>query len=258
MRNAFAIAKVVLLEMYRRKDFYVLFILTTLITLAMGSVILFHDPQIVRYLKDLCLFLILASSLFIAIGATARQIPAERESRTIFPLMAKPVSRAEILIGKFLGCWLACGVALLFFYIFFACVVAAREHSLPLASYFQAITLHWAMLAIIVGMTLLGSIVFTAVSSNITIAFIAVVFILLVGRHLHKVALHMNEIAGTLITGLYFIIPHLELFDVRDLIVHDWPTIPWAYWFIAIVYAGVYSALLLLASWLVFRRKVLQ
>jgi Cu-processing system permease protein len=258
MRNVFAIAKVVLLEMYRRKDFYVLFIVTVLITAVMGSVTFFHDPNIVRYLKDLCLFLILASSIFIAIGATARQIPAERESRTIFPLMAKPVSRAEILAGKFLGCWLACGAALLIFYIFFACVVLAREHSLPLAAYLQAATLHWAMLAIIVGMTLLGSLVFTAVSSNVTIAFISVVFILLVGRHLHKVALHMNEVSGTFITGIYYVIPHIELFDVRDLIVHDWGAIPWAYWLIAIVYAAVYSMLLLLASWLIFRRKVLQ
>lgn len=258
MRNVFAIAKVVLLEMYRRKDFYVLFIVTVLITATMGSVTFFHDPNIVRYLKDVCLFLILASSLFIAIGATARQIPAEKESRTIFPLMAKPVSRAEILTGKFLGCWLACGAALLIFYVFFACVVAAHEHSLPLANYFQAATLHWAMLAVVVAMTLLGSLVFTAVSSNITITFIAVVFILLVGRHLHKVALHMNEAFGVAVTGLYFIIPHLELFDVRDLIVHDWPPIPWGYWLIAIVYAAAYSALLLLASWLVFRKRVLQ
>lgn len=258
MRNVFAIAKVVLLEMYRRKDFYVLFIVTVLITAVMGSVTFFHDSSIVRYLKDLCLFLILASSIFIAIGATARQIPAEREARTIFPLMAKPVSRAEILAGKFLGCWLACGAALLIFYIFFACVVAAREHSLPLAAYLQALTLHWAMLAIIVGMTLLGSLVFTAVSSNVTIAFISVVFILLVGRHLHKVALHMNVVSGTFITGVYYIIPHIELFDVRDLIVHDWGAISWTYWLIAIVYAAVYSMLLLLASWLIFRRKALQ
>lgn len=258
MRNISAISKVVLLEMYRRRDFYVLFIVTVLITAVMGSVTFFGDEKIVRYLKDICLFLIWASSLFIAIGATARQIPAERESRTIFPLMAKPVSRAEILIGKWLGCWLACGVALVVFYVFFGCVVAAREHEWPLANYFQAWSLHWAMIGIVVAMTLLGSLVLTAVSSNITITFIAALFILLVGRHLHKVALSMSETSGTLITGLYYLIPHLELFDVRDLIVHDWPLIPWGVWTIAIAYAAVYTALLLLASWLVFRRKPLQ
>ena len=35
--NILAIAGVVLKEMYRRKDFYVLFVLTALITLVMGS-----------------------------------------------------------------------------------------------------------------------------------------------------------------------------------------------------------------------------
>ena len=62
-----------------------------------------------RYLKDVCLLLIWISSLVIAITTTARQIPAERESRTIFPLLAKPVRRGELIVGKFLGCWLACG-----------------------------------------------------------------------------------------------------------------------------------------------------
>jgi len=258
MRNVTALAHVVLLEMYRRKDFYVLFIVTVLLTAVMGSVTFFNDPNIIRYLKDICLFLIWASSLFIAIGAAARQIPAERESRTIFPLMAKPVSRMQILVGKWLGCWVACGAALLIFYVFFGCVAAAREHEWPLANYFQAAVLHWAMLAIVVALTLFGSIVFTAISSNVTITFIAVVFILLTGRHLHKIALSLNELNAALLTGLYYILPHLELFDVRDLIVHKWPLIPWGDWVIALIYAAAYTGLVLLASWLVFRKKVLQ
>jgi ABC-type transport system involved in multi-copper enzyme maturation permease subunit len=258
MKKIFAISNVVLLEMYRRKDFYVLFIVTALVTAVMGSVTFFNSTQIVRYLKALCLFLIWASSLFIAIGATARQLPAESESRTIFPLMAKPVSRAQILLGKFLGCWLACGVALVIFYAFFGCVAATREQHWPLANYFQAWTLHWAMLSIVVAMTLLGSLVLTAVSSNITITFIATVAILLVGRYLHKVALSMSELSAIAITGLYYVIPHLELFDVRDRIVQDWPPIPWGIWLIALLYAAAYTALLLLVSWLVFRRKVLR
>ena len=114
------------------------------------------------------------------------------------------------------------------------------------------------MLGIVVAMTLFGSLVLTAVSSNITITFIATVAILLVGRYLHKVALSMTEPSATIITGLYYVIPHLELFDVRDLIVHNWPLIPWGIWLIALAYAAAYTALLLLLSWLAFRRKVLQ
>jgi len=128
MKNSLAIAKVVVLEMYRRKDFYVLLALVVLITGLMGSVTFFDDPKIGRYLKEICLGLIWLSSLFIAIATMARQLPAERESRTIFPLMAKPVSRGQVLLGKFLGCWFASCVALLVFYIFFDFLTASRKH----------------------------------------------------------------------------------------------------------------------------------
>ena len=48
--------------------------------------------KIVRYLKEICLLLIWISSLVIAITTTARQIPAEREHRTLLPLLAKPLT----------------------------------------------------------------------------------------------------------------------------------------------------------------------
>ena len=92
MRSIFAIAGVVILEMYRRKEFYVLFILTIVICLVMGSINIFNQPSVIRYIKDLCLLLIWVSSLIIAITTTARQIPAEREQRTLLPLLAKPLA----------------------------------------------------------------------------------------------------------------------------------------------------------------------
>jgi hypothetical protein len=72
-----AIAAVVIRELYRRKDFYVLFVLTALITLVLGSVNFFSEEKVVRYLKEICLFLIWVSSLVIAIttARTARCSP---------------------------------------------------------------------------------------------------------------------------------------------------------------------------------------
>src|SRR5689334_6979641 len=99
--NSRAIGGLVIKELFRRKDFYALFILTALITLILGSVNFFNEANIVRYLKEICLFLIWVSSLVIAITTAARQIPAERESRTIFPLLAKPVTRSHVILGKF-------------------------------------------------------------------------------------------------------------------------------------------------------------
>ena len=255
MKNSLAIAKVVVLEMYRRKDFYVLLALTVLITGLMGSVTFFDDPKIGRYLKEICLGLIWLSSLFIAIATMARQLPAERESRTIFPLMAKPVSRGQVLFGKYLGCWFSSCVALLVFYVFFGLVAASREHQWPVGNYLQVWTLHCMMLAVVIALTLLGSLLMSSVAGNATMIVVITVGILLVGRHLHKVGLRSGALPGTLLTGLYYLIPHLELFDVRDLIIHSWPLIAWPIWGIAVLYALVYAALLLFASWLVFRKK---
>lgn len=258
MINERAIAGVVLLEMLRRKDFYVLFVLTMVITALMGSVTFFNDPSIGRYLKEICLLLIWASSLFIAIGCTARQLPAERESRTVFPLLAKPVTRGQILVGKFFGCWLAVGVALVVFYLFFGLVAASREHHWPVGNYFQAWSLHWAMLGIVIAATLVGSLVLSSVSANLTLVTLGCIGLLLMGRHLNKVAIQMGDVSGTVLYAIYYIVPHLELFDVRSLIVHNWPLIPWGVWLIALVYAAVYSAILLLVAWVAFRRKPLH
>jgi ABC-type transport system involved in multi-copper enzyme maturation permease subunit len=258
MNKSLALAGVTIKELYRRKDFYVLFVLTVLITLIMASASIFNDDKIVRYLKEICLLLIWISALFIAVGTAARQIPAERENRTIFPLLAKPITRAHVVVGKFLGTWLACGMALIVFYFFLGVISASREHQWPALNYFQALWLQWMFLAVVIAMVLWGSLIFAAPSSNATICVVVVVGILLLGRHLNQVALQQHEPMSTVIYVFYFLIPHLEWFDVRDLIIHNKGLIDWLDWFLATLYALAYTAIFLFAAWLVFRRKVLN
>jgi ABC-type transport system involved in multi-copper enzyme maturation permease subunit len=258
MKNVRLVSWVVLKESIRRKDFYVLFVVTAVITLVMGSVNFFHDNHIVRYLKEICLLLIWISSLVIAITMAARQLPAEHETRTIFPLLAKPISRTEVLLGKFFGCWIALAVALVAFYIFFGLMAMTKEHYWPLTNYFQAIWLHWVMLGVVIAMSLLGSLLFSAVSANVTISFVVVTFILMLGRHLDKVALQVGEPARTGLEALFFVMPHLEFFDVRDLVIHDWPAIHWLVCVKATAYGLVYGAFFLLAACLFFRQRPLN
>jgi len=258
MNTVFALSGVVIKELYRRKDFYVLFVLTALITLVLGAVNFFNDDRIVKYLKEVCLLLIWVSSLVIAIGTTARQIPAERENRTIFPLLAKPVSRWQVILGKFFGCWFACGLSLVLFYVFFLLLSGTREHQWPLLQYLQTFVLHWALLGIVVSLVLLGSVLLSAPSSNATIAFIVVLGILFVGRHLNTVALQQPEPLSTLVYTIYFLIPHLEWFDVRDLVIYGQNLVGWGDCLLAMIYAAVYSLLLLAAAWVAFRRKALN
>ena len=301
MNNILAISGIVIKELYRRKDFYVLFVLTALITLLLGSVSFFNDQKIVRYLKEVCLLLIWISSLVIAIGTAARQIPAERENRTIFPLLAKPVTRGQFIMGKFLGCWMACGVALVVFYVFFGVVSESRgrsdssavgsattvatvahdasskadehdhaaagsehhdehkgtDHRSVVLNYVQALWLHWLMLGVVTAMVLLGSVVLSAPSASVTISFIGVIGILLLGEHLNKVALRQPQpLQAILYTG-YFLIPHLEWFDIRDRVIYDQPPIAIVDCGLAALYAIAYTGLFLFLAWFVFRRKTL-
>jgi len=258
MNNIFAVAGVVIKELYRRKDFYVLFIVTILICVMMASVNIYNDAHIVRYLKEICLLLIWICSLVVAVTTTARQIPAERENRTLLPLLAKPLTRVQLIVGKFLGCWLACGLTLVCFYIFFGALSASREHQWPLMNYFQAAMLHWFMLGIVVAMALLGSLVFAAPSSNSTICFVIIGGILFAARHLDQVALTLREPLRTVVYSLYFAIPHLELFDLRDLVIHNWPLIEWKYFGLALLYALFYMGVFLVAACQVFRRKAVN
>jgi len=258
MKNIFAVAGVVIKELYRRKDFYVLFIVTVLICLVMASVNVFNDAKVARYLKEICLLLVWISSLVIAVTTTARQIPAEKENRTLLPLLAKPISRSELIFGKFFGCWFACGLTLLVFYLFFGILSGAKEHEWPLLDYLQAAVMHWFLLGIIVAMSLLGSLVFAAPSSNSTICFVIIGGILFVGRHLDQVATSMREPLRTVVNTLYYIVPHMEFYDLRDLIIHNWPVLEWKYILLALLYAAAYILVFLTGACLVFRRKAVN
>jgi len=259
MKTIFALAGVVIKELYRRKDFYVLFILTIVICVIMASVNIFNDNSIVRYLKELCLLLIWISSLVIAITTTARQIPAEREQRTLLPLLAKPLTRSQLVFGKFLGCWLACGLVLICFYVFFGALAASREHSWPLLNYFQAAFLHWMVLGVVIAMTLLGSLVFAAPSSNSTICFVIGATILSVGKYLDMIALSLREPGRSIIYSVFFAIPHLEwTFGMKNLIIHDWPLVKWGVVGFATLYGAAYTGLFLGLACFLFRRKPLS
>jgi ABC-type transport system involved in multi-copper enzyme maturation permease subunit len=210
-------------------------------------------------MKELALLLIWVCSLVIAISTAARQLHAEKENRTIFPLLAKPVSRAQLLLGKFFGCWIACGLALLVFYLFIGVVAASREHTLDVGSYLVAMLLHWGALAVVVGMALLGSIIFAAPSSNGTICFIVALGILFLERHLNTVALEAGGLLGNVIYSIYFILPRLDwAFEVREFLIFRDPMPAMTIWMQALLFYGGYAALLLLAAWLLFRRRALN
>ena len=79
------------------------------------------------------------------------------------------------------------------------------------------------------------------------------------GRYLDTVALSLPEPVRSIVYAIYYAIPHLEIpFDMRNLIVHDWPLIGWNFVGLDALYLLAYAAVFLVAACLVFRRKAVN
>lgn len=105
MRNFFIITWTVWIEYLRRKDFYVvliltgLFVLSALVARALG--VRTADEAFFLMSFGLSLAWLLAGVLTIMLAS--RQLPREFDQRTLYPLLARPLSRITFLAGKITG-----------------------------------------------------------------------------------------------------------------------------------------------------------
>ena len=104
-----SVARAALLDLRRRRDFAVagglLGVLALL--LAGGRAMGVEDPATGTFLLNLGLSLAAGTAQVLTLLLAARQFPEEVENRTLYPLLARPVGRTEILLGKWGGCLLA-------------------------------------------------------------------------------------------------------------------------------------------------------
>jgi hypothetical protein len=55
--------------------------------------------------------------------------------------------------------------------------------------------------------------------------------------------------------ALYYLLPHFELFDLRQRLVHDWGPAPWPVVAGVLLYGALMSATFVLLAWLGYRRR---
>ena len=104
-----------LLESIRRKDLYVALILAVVMIGAAAMIGNFGVNGLEIFLKDVTLNVISLLSLLLAILFAARQIPEEVSRRTVYPLLARPIGRGDLIFGKFLGAFALSVLSLLLF-----------------------------------------------------------------------------------------------------------------------------------------------
>jgi hypothetical protein len=124
-----AIARNTLTELTRQKVFYIVLIFALLLIATSGFMAQLSFQQEFQVLKDVSLG---AMSIFIsllAIAGTATLLSREIEDRTIYTVLAKPVSRFEYLTGRLAGMLLLLGFSLALMSALFFVVLYAREQT---------------------------------------------------------------------------------------------------------------------------------
>lgn len=106
-----ALARGVVLESVRRKDLWVVAILGFLILMSAGAIGFFGFQGLESFAKDLAASVLGLFSTIVAIVVSTRLLPEELRHRTLYPLLARPISRFDLLAGKYLGATLVTWVA---------------------------------------------------------------------------------------------------------------------------------------------------
>ena len=254
MRQIWTLAKNTWKEAFRKKDFYIFVIFLIIFLVVLSFENFFNVPGISRYVKDLGFSITWFFSLIIAVTFSARQIPSEIESHTIYPLLAKPVTRIHMILGKFFGAVIASGLAFSIFYILLALVSRMKGEGIRPMLFIQSYICGVLFLSFISALSICLSIYLT-LSANVTISFILYFFIVWFGDRFQSLLVLSNKIASFIYNILYYLIPHFEFYDMRIRVAHSWEPLPIAVILAIFLYTVCYVFFLLLIAHIGFRRK---
>lgn len=246
-----AIAKNTFKETIRDKILYAILgfaVLFIVLTIYMGSISLGEDLKIIR---DFGLAGIYIFGLIITIFLGTSLIYKEIEKRTIYILLSKPVSAKEIILGKFLGLFFSISLATILMAGVYIIVVATKSGEFDgrglLAILFQLFET-----MVFVSLTILFSSFarpFSAMIYSILIVFIGHSLSLLV-----KFGDKSSWVFKNIAVFLYYGLPNLEKFNIRNLVVHN-QSVSTTQIALAFLYALSYSVILLLLASSALKRQ---
>lgn len=239
-------------ESARNKMFYLLVFFGILFALSSKLISFLTLGDSMKVLKDTGLAAINFFCVLIAIFTGINLVYKEIEKKTIFNILSKPVSRDHFIIGKFFGLALTMLVALaamaaIFFLLVF---LAGGGFDFKLLLYFFMLYLE---LLIIVAISLL----FSSFSTPI-LSFIFTVSLYLIGHIMWTFnefkSLLQSKLWIKLAQALYYILPNLDKFNIKNEVVLDLPLQTTTILF-AILYGLVYILALLTVTVMIFRKR---
>jgi ABC-type transport system involved in multi-copper enzyme maturation permease subunit len=265
VRVTAAIAISVFRESVRDKVLYNLVFFAMLLMAASYLIGQLTAGQDVKIIKDLGLSATSLFGLFIAVFIGIGLVSKEVERRSIYSLLAKPITRGQLVLGKYCGLTLTLGVNIGVMALALYTVLAYMTWGLPPEArlvwetapldpaLMKAVLLIFFELMLVTALALF----FSTFSSPMLSA--ALTFGLYIVGHfsgdLRNFQLVVDSpAAARFARGLYWVLPNLAQFDVKSDVVHG-VHVPLGYMAMTGAYAAVYVAMLLAISMLVFSRR---
>jgi len=251
MKAVWAIAKLTIREAIRNKILYLLLgfaVLLISFSWIIGKLTVGDELKI---MKDLCISSIHIFGVLITIFIGITLIFKEMEKRTIYLVISKPIHRYQFLFGKFLGLAVTLlGVLVVLVAGFYAVIALRGEPSPRVLLAFYPMYLEWLIVAAI-------AILFSSFSTPLLSTMLT--FSAFLMGHLTESLLVLKDrlsskFADLILSGLFYALPNLELFNIRSQMVHNLP-LPAGYLITALVYWFLYLGTLLLFASYLFQKK---
>ena len=254
--RCFSIVEIMFKELIRKKDFYILFVFLVIIMAILASQNFFNIEGVSRYLLDFGYTFSMFFSLIVAITFSAKQIPTEIDKKTIYPLLAKPISRGGILLGKYIGGFCVAVLSYTLFYLVFSFFYVyygdGINYVLLSQGYFFGVLFLVLMTSIVVFFS-----TFLTSAANFTISFLLYIIVNMASPGIKDLMFATKGTLSYFYGIIYYLIPHFEFYDLRIRLTHSWDALP--FWVIGAVtcYTLIYAGTFFYAATIVFRRRKL-
>ena len=247
-----AIAGITFKEAKRDRVLYLLFFFAALGIVGSRVLAILTVGDRVKIIKDVGLASISLFGILMAILIGTGLVYKEIDKKTIYTLLAKPLHRAEFILGKFLGLVLTLFVMAAAMTVIFLAIVYA--HTLRIeAGLLVAVAYTFLELVLITAVAILFSSFSTPILSSLFA--LGFTFIGHLSWGLKLILQKMKPGLGrTLVRGLHLVLPDLENFNFRTEVVHGL-RIPPGIYVSAFLYGICYTAFLLGLAVLIFRRR---
>jgi ABC-type transport system involved in multi-copper enzyme maturation permease subunit len=221
--------------------------------------------QDVKIIKDLGLAATSIFGLFIAVFIGIGLVSKEVERRSIYSLLAKPISRPQFIAGKYAGLVLTLlvNVAIMAAALYLVLgYLTWRETEVVRSSWDAPGTdpaLLKAFLLIFVELMLITAIALFFSTFSTPILSAALTFGLYIAGHFNADLKNFDAVVDSkpaiwLARGMYHVLPDLSAFDVKTQVVHGLPVSP-GYLASTAGYGFLYIAALLFAATVIFTRR---